>query len=132
MAYSQSKLANILFTMALKDRLQAAGKNIKAVVVHPGVSRTDLSRNMSPMLQFLAPVLVMFMDISKPEQGAESSLYGAMNPGVNAGDFIGPTGKDERSGTPGQVPLPSKATDKALCERLWSKSEELLGISFTL
>jgi len=131
-AYSQSKLANILFTMELKDRLQSAGKNIKAVVVHPGVSRTDLSRNMSPLLQFLAPVLVRFMDITKPEQGAESSLYGATNPDVNAGDFVGPTGKDERSGAPGLVPLPPKALDKALCERLWTTSEELLGISFTL
>ncbi|MBT8147950.1 MAG: SDR family NAD(P)-dependent oxidoreductase [Gammaproteobacteria bacterium] len=131
-AYSQSKLANILFTMEMKDRLQAAGKNIKAVVVHPGVSRTDLSRNMSPMLQFLAPVLVRFMDISKPEQGAESSLYGATKPDVSTGDFIGPTGKDERSGAPGKVPLPPKASDKELCEKLWSKTEELLGISFTL
>ena len=131
-AYSQSKLANILFTMELKDRLQAAGKNIKAIVVHPGVSRTDLSRNMSPLLQVLAPIIVMFMDISKPGQGAESSLYGATNPDVKSGDFIGPTGKDERTGTPGQVPLPPKASDKALCEKLWSKSEELLGISFTI
>jgi NAD(P)-dependent dehydrogenase (short-subunit alcohol dehydrogenase family) len=131
-AYSQSKLANILFTMELKDRLQAAGKNVKAVVVHPGVSRTDLARNMSPLLKLSTPLLARFMDISKPSEGAESSLYGALSADVSAGDFIGPTGKEERKGPPGKVPLPPKASDKALCERLWSTSEELLGISFTL
>lgn len=131
-AYCQSKLANILFTMELKDRLAAAGKNIKAVVVHPGVSNTDLSRNMPPLLRLLAPILVRFMDISKAASGAESSLYGALNPNVSAGSFIGPTGKDERTGPPGKVELPPKATDKALCEKLWSRSEELAGITFQI
>tara|TARA_B100000959_G_scaffold276666_1_gene331754 strand:- start:1105 stop:2025 length:921 start_codon:yes stop_codon:yes gene_type:complete len=129
-AYSQSKLANILFTMELKDRLEAAGKNIKSVVVHPGVSNTDLARNFPVVVKILAPVLLLFMNVSKPAQGAESSLYGALNPAVKAGDFIGPTGKGERAGAPGQVELPAKASDKALCEKLWSVSEELLDISF--
>lgn len=129
-AYCQSKLANILFTMELKDRLEAAGKNIKSVMVHPGVSNTDLSRNFPAVVKMLAPVLLLFMDVSKPAQGAESSLYGALNPDVKAGDFIGPTGKGEHTGAPGQVELPPKASDKALCEKLWSVSEELLGISF--
>jgi NAD(P)-dependent dehydrogenase (short-subunit alcohol dehydrogenase family) len=131
-AYSQSKLANLLFTMELQDRLAAAGKKIKAVAVHPGVSNTDLSRNMPPLLRVLAPVLVRFMDISKAAEGAESTLFGALNPGVNAGDFIGPTGKDERTGPPGKVALPPKATDKALSEKLWSRSEELTGVTFQL
>lgn len=129
-AYSQSKLANILFTLELKDRLAGAGKKIKAVVVHPGVSFTDLARNMPWYMRLLAPVLAPMMGMSKPAQGAESALFGALDPGVQAGDFIGPTGKEERAGPPGRVPLPPKAEDKALCERLWVLSEEKLGIAF--
>jgi hypothetical protein len=94
------------------------------------VSNTDLARNFPVVVKILAPVLLLFMNVSKPAQGAESSLYGALNPAVKAGDFIGPTGKGERAGAPGQVELPAKASDKALCEKLWSVSEELLDISF--
>lgn len=131
-AYSQSKLANVLFTMELKERLASAGKNIKAIVVHPGVSATDLGRNMPFYLRLLTPILAPMMGMSKPTQGAESSLYGALDAGVETGDFIGPTGKEERSGPPGKVPLPPKASDKNLCEKLWALSEEKLAISFAL
>ena len=129
-AYSQSKLANILFTMELKDRFAAAGKNIKALVVHPGMSNTDLSRNMSKAILFLAPVLSRIMNMSSPAQGAESSLHAALTPDIEAGAFIGPTGKDEYTGPPGPSELPPKAHDKALAERLWKVSEELVGIEF--
>ncbi len=132
LAYGQSKLANILFTMELRDRCAKAGKNVKAVVTHPGASNTDLSRNMSIWIRLLAPILVRFMDISTPAEGARSLLVAALGPDVNAGDFIGPTGKNERIGEPGLCALPPKAHDKALCERLWRLSEELLGIEFQI
>jgi len=124
-AYCQSKLANILFTMELKDKLSAAGKNIKAVVTHPGTSNTDLSRNMPFYIRLLAP-------FSAPAQGAESLLYGSLNTDVEAGDFIGPTGKEERIGPAGKVPLPPKASDKELAQNLWSLSEKLLQIEFQI
>lgn len=130
LAYQQSKLANILFTVELKDRLAAAGKAVKAIVVHPGASNTDLSRNMPAMIRFLAPVLVQFMNISTPAEGAQSSVYAALNPDVKSGDFIAPSGKEERSGPPGPCEFPPKAHDKELCRRLWSVSEELIGAEF--
>ena len=131
-AYSQSKLANLLFTLELKDRLAAAGKQVKAIAVHPGVSVTDLGRNMPLHLRLFAPILAPMMGMSKPAQGAESSLHAALDPEVNAGDFIGPTGKEERTGPPGIVPLPDKASDKELAKKLWALSEEKLGVSFGL
>ncbi|MEM7343492.1 MAG: oxidoreductase [Chloroflexota bacterium] len=131
-AYSQSKLANILFTMELKDRLEEAGKNIKSIVVHPGVSNTDLSRNFPPMVRMLVPVLALFMNVSNPAEGAEPSLYAALKSDVNAGDFIGPTGKEERTGVPGKVNLPPKAFDKVLNAKLWDLSEKELGIQFSI
>lgn len=132
LAYGQSKLANILFTLELRDRCARAGKQVKAVVTHPGASNTDLSRNMPWIIRFLAPLLVRVMNISTPAEGAESLVYAALDPTVEAGQFIGPTGKDEHVGPPGRCALPPKANDKALCERLWTRSEELLGIEFTI
>ena len=129
-AYSQSKLANILFTTELRDRLGAAGKKIKPLVVHPGASNTDLSRNMSGTIRFLAPILVKFMNVSTPAQGAQPTLYAALRDDVQAADFIGPTGKEERTGPAGKVALPPQANDKAAAERLWALSEELVGVEF--
>ncbi|MEO0437349.1 MAG: oxidoreductase [Pseudomonadota bacterium] len=131
-AYSQSKLANVLFTMELKDRLERASKLIKAIVVHPGFSMSDLGRNMPLHLRLLTPIMGQFMGASKPTQGAESTVHAALKADVSAGDFIGPTGKNEMKGSPGLVPLPDKASDKSLCERLWSLSEEELGIRFEI
>lgn len=129
-AYCQSKLANLLFTMELKDRLEASGKNIKAIAVHPGASNTDLKRNMKKHLQILAPIIGRFMNISKPEQGAESFLMAALQDDVQAGEFFGPTENGEYNGPAGRVPLPEKAFDKELCKRFWEFSEEQVGEKF--
>ena len=135
-AYSQSKLANILFNVELTDRLAAAGKNIKAVVVHPGASNTSLGRNMSWKLRMIAPLITPLMGITKPVKGAESSLYAALRSDVKSGDFFGPTskkpGKEEWNGPPGHSEFPPKASDKALCEKLWRFSEDHLGIQFKI
>ena len=131
-AYSQSKLANILFTTELRDRLASSGKNIKALVVHPGASNTDLSRNMSASIRFFAPILVKFMNVSTPAEGARPTLMAALDDNVNSGDFFGPTGKEERTGPPGKVDLPPQAYDKATAERLWALTEELLSIKFEI
>ncbi len=44
-AYSQSKLANLLFTYELDRRLRAAGASVAALACHPGVVYTDLFAN---------------------------------------------------------------------------------------
>ena len=41
-AYSDSKLANLLFTFELQRRLAAAGSSVRALAVHPGMVRTNL------------------------------------------------------------------------------------------
>src|SRR3954452_8654432 len=47
-AYGQAKLANLLFTYELQRRLQ--GTNTIAVAAHPGGSRTELTRNLPPLV----------------------------------------------------------------------------------
>ena len=42
LAYSQSKLANLLFTSELQRRLDSAGSPLRAVAAHPGYSHTSL------------------------------------------------------------------------------------------
>ena len=131
-AYGQSKLANILFTMELKRRLEKANKLIKPIVVHPGISNTNLSRNFPWYLRFLIPAIKPFLTVSNPADGAKPSLFAALHENVQAGDFIGPTGKGERVGPPGNVSLPAKAQDVDLGSRLWDFSEKQLGLEFRI
>src|SRR5215470_15645861 len=55
-AYSQSKLANLMFTYELQRRLSGAGTTI-AVAAHPGLARTDLTRNSPPASAVLARLI---------------------------------------------------------------------------
>ncbi len=70
-AYSQSKLANILFTRELAKRL-GKNSNIKVYCLHPGVVRTDIMRHISAFLSFIR---IFFIDV---EKGAQTTLFCAL------------------------------------------------------
>ncbi|KAL4506985.1 hypothetical protein ABPG72_001406 [Tetrahymena utriculariae] len=76
-AYSQSKIANILFTIGLQKRITQQKLNGIAVSLHPGVVRTELTRHYTGILgliKFLiSPLWYIFS--KSPEQGAQTSLY---------------------------------------------------------
>lgn len=77
-AYSNSKLANILFTFELNKRLSAKGKDIISVVVHPGYTATNLATHIkdeSNILQMLIGISDQFVAMSGPV-GAQSQIAG--------------------------------------------------------
>jgi NAD(P)-dependent dehydrogenase (short-subunit alcohol dehydrogenase family) len=68
-AYGQSKLANLLFTYELQRRLAArsSDKNATiAVAAHPGITNTELARNLPAILQ---PVRAVMAPGAFPEPG---------------------------------------------------------------
>ncbi|MFS8065610.1 MAG: SDR family NAD(P)-dependent oxidoreductase [Byssovorax sp.] len=112
-AYSQSKLANVLFTIALARRLE--GTKVTVNAVHPGVVATELARGFPRLLMKIASLFML-----TPEQGAACSLHVATAP-----ELSGVTGQYfEKS----RIKAPAKAAlDEAAQERLWKLSESLLG-----
>src|SRR2546421_2266358 len=83
-AYSQSKLANLLFTYELARRLSGAGTTI-AVAAHPGLASTELTRNSPAATAVLAQVFSQ-----KAAMGALPTLRAATDPGVLGGQYYGP------------------------------------------
>jgi NAD(P)-dependent dehydrogenase (short-subunit alcohol dehydrogenase family) len=113
-AYSQSKLANILFTFELARRLQGTGVTVNAV--HPGSVATNFGRSGGRLFSLGVRLVGPFM--RTPQKGAETVIYLASSPAVE-----GVTGKyfvdcKERQ-------APRQAYDETVARRLWDVSTEL-------
>ena len=128
-AYGQAKLANLLFTYELQRRLAPQGTTI-AVAAHPGGSRSELTRNLPPLLTSVAAVLMPLFQGA--DMGALPTLRAAADPGVVGGQYYGPDGFGEQRGYPKIVASSAKSHDVDVQRRLWAVSEELTGVVYPL
>ncbi|GAT67846.1 short-chain dehydrogenase [Planomonospora sphaerica] len=128
-AYTQSKLANVLFALELHRRATAAGTDLVSAIAHPGVARTNLARTGDPLRGLL--VTLAKLPAQPAAAGALPQLYAAAAPGVGGGDFFGPDGFAERRGHPTEVRPAARALDRDAARRLWEASEELTGVRFS-
>ncbi|WP_374023095.1 SDR family NAD(P)-dependent oxidoreductase [Mycobacterium sp. HNNTM2301] len=129
-AYGQAKLANLLFTYELQRRLAPHGTTI-AVAAHPGGSRTELTRNLPPLLErVITPLLNPLMQDAAA--GALPTLRAATDRGVLGGQYYGPDGFGEVRGYPKLVGSSEKSHDVDVQRRLWEVSEELTGVTYPL
>ncbi|MEO8758052.1 MAG: oxidoreductase [Devosia sp.] len=130
-AYSQSKLAMILFGYELQRRSAANGWGVTSIVAHPGVARTDLiDKGPGPTSLFgIATKLLPF--VRQPAScGALPTLYAATAPQAVGGGYYGPDGFQEIRGYPRRIEGPPQSKDLAVAKRLWEVSEDLTGVRF--
>lgn len=119
-AYGQSKLANVLFTNELAERL--SGTNVTVNALHPGVVKTDIGHKQTHWYASLFWRLSSGLRGISLEQGAATSIYLASSP-----DVKNITGQYFDKCKPKQA---SKlALDKKLGKELWKKSEELCPLN---
>jgi NAD(P)-dependent dehydrogenase (short-subunit alcohol dehydrogenase family) len=134
-AYRQSKLANLLFGFELERRLRKAAAKASSIVVHPGVSNTNLFTagpgQGGGLLAKIVPVFIALTSQSDA-QGALPTLYAAASSNAQGGHYYGPHGWREIRGYPVEVKAEAQAYDEALAARLWQVSEELTGVKFDL
>ena len=118
-AYSQSKLANVLFTYQLAKRMR--GSAVTANALHPGVVRTSFGAEDPARIQrLLVPLLRPVM--KSPAQGAATSIHLASTPELEqvSGRYFAnrrPTRSSPRS------------YDQAVAARLWEASADLVGLT---
>ncbi|MFL0166268.1 SDR family oxidoreductase [Candidatus Clostridium helianthi] len=130
-AYDQSKLADLMFTLELQRRSDAAGWGIMSIASHPGISSTDLMANGPGENSFLARMLNIFTFMRQSAgDGALPSLYAAAAPNAEGGGYYGPGGFYEIKGLPGQAKIPTKAQDVNVAKRLWEVSKQLTRVDF--
>ncbi|PRP85402.1 hypothetical protein PROFUN_06948 [Planoprotostelium fungivorum] len=119
--YGNSKLANIPFTMELQKRFDQERVDVAAWSLHPGIVRTELTRNLDGFLAgFFRTVGPLFQ--KTPEQGALTSLFCAVRPEAlkSKGKYLSDL----------KVARTQKTCDE-LAIKLWKLSEEVTdGASF--
>jgi retinol dehydrogenase 14 len=119
-AYSQSKLATVLFTYELARRLEGTG--ITANCLHPGGRipvRTNFGSGVSGVFGSMVRALRPFM--TSPEKGAETSIYLASSPEVE--DLSGRYFVKKAEARSSHV-----SYDESTARRLWEVSAELTNL----
>jgi NAD(P)-dependent dehydrogenase (short-subunit alcohol dehydrogenase family) len=122
LAYGDSKIANLYFTYELARKTE--GKDITVTAAHPGWTATDLQRY-SGLFSFFNPIFAQ-----KPVMGALPTLRAATDPGVESGDYYGPSGFGEIKGYPVKVNSNTLSKNREIASRLWKSSEQLTGVLF--
>jgi retinol dehydrogenase 14 len=117
-AYSQSKLANILFTAELARKLQA--NSVTANALHPGVVRTSFGAADPGRVQRLfTPYMRRFM--KTPEEGAATSIHLSTAPELNqvTGRYF--TDKQPKRSS-------KRSHEEIAAAHLWQVSADLVGL----
>ncbi len=123
-AYCDSKLANMVFTFALADKLTGLGNNPMVTAAHPGWTKTDLQRH-----AFKYRLMGFFM-AQNTAAGALPTLRAAIDSQAQPGDFFGPGGKQEMKGAPVKVVASAPSRDRQTATDLWELSVRMTGVSY--
>jgi len=111
-AYGKSKLANVLFTRSLAEKLRNTAVTVNAL--HPGVINTRITRNANFLLKFF------FWTITRSaKKGAKTSIYLATSPEVKS--VSGQYFVNKRIQKPGK-----SAYDTTAAKNLWEVSEQMI------
>ncbi len=118
-AYSDSKLANILFTTELSRGLEGSGVTVNAL--HPGFVSTGFGKNNPGFLMKIIRAATPLFARS-PEKGAATSIYLASSPEVEK--ITGKYFYDSKV-----TRTASQATDMAVAKKLWDVSAEMVHLA---
>ena len=115
--YGMTKLANIMFTFKLAERL--GGTGVSANCLHPGSVGTNFGQNNRGPMGLFFKTFKPFM--RSPEQGADTLIWLSFSPEVE-----GVSGKyfSDRK----EIEAKKVAYDPAARRRLWEISEDLTGL----
>jgi NAD(P)-dependent dehydrogenase (short-subunit alcohol dehydrogenase family) len=137
-AYSQSKLANLIFAREMNRRSRESGWGVLSNAAHPGMSKTPIQ--FSGQGQTKPSINERFIKLSqrympfmwqKIDEGIKPALYAATSPQAAGGAFYGPHGLFEAAGGGvREAKIPAHANDEADARRLWEIAEQLTGVRY--
>ena len=123
-AYTQSKLACLMFAYELQRRITRSGAQTTSIAAHPGVTHSNLL-NHSPLLNTVSRLMEQETRI-----GALSLVRAAVDPAARGGEYYGPDGFFDIRGNPGKAKSAKRSHNELVARKLWQVSEEMTGIRF--
>ncbi len=134
-AYSQSKLANLLFAYELQRKFEQANSSIISVAAHPGYTATNL-QSAGPSMEGGRRWWARLYKISNKimaqnvKIGALPILCAATDSVIEGGDYIGPKGFRGMRGRPKKVRSSKQSYNEEDARQLWKMSEEMTGVNY--
>ena len=127
-AYSQSKLSNLMFAIALDRRLKAKNSPASSIACHPGYAATNLQLTgpvgvARMLMKYIANPLIA----QTAERGAQPIVLAAAGVESQAGGYYGPQKGSEMRGPISDAQVADQALIVEDQDKLWTISEELVG-----
>ena len=131
-AYSQSKLAQMMFAYELQDKIKHANKKVKVYVCHPGASNTSLIRESASLVTRMSWAFMVKIGLAQTaEKGAYPEVMCATEEDLKERAYYGPTGLMNFGGPVGEGNLASFVLNKALLTKLWARSEDATSFQWS-
>jgi NAD(P)-dependent dehydrogenase (short-subunit alcohol dehydrogenase family) len=130
-AYTQSKLANLMFALELQRRLTRAGASTLSIAAHPGVAATNLPSTMRDRGWLVGGTIgAVFQVIGQSAARGALPILLAATADVAGGTYWGPDGLREMRGRSAAAAISQQALDAAGAAELWHRSELLTKVSY--
>jgi len=130
-AYSQSKLAQMMFAYELQNRVEAANKTVEVYVCHPGSSNTSLIDEKAGFMTRIAWSLMSKTPlVQSAEKGAYPEVMCATESNLKQRAYYGPTGMMNFGGPVGECKLEPFAYDSEVIKKLWAISEKEANLTW--
>jgi len=132
-AYSQSKLAQMIFAYELQHRIEEADKHVKVYVCHPGASKTSLINEKAGFMTRMTWALMAASPlVQSAEKGSYPEVMCATEDHLKQRAYYGPTGLMNFGGPVGACKLEPFALDRDVAAKLWTRSEKETSLSWSL
>jgi NAD(P)-dependent dehydrogenase (short-subunit alcohol dehydrogenase family) len=136
-AYTQSKIADLLFALELDRRSHAGQWGIVSNAAHPGITATNLLAAHPEMGRPKDTVAVragrrlaragfLFQQV---EGGLQPALFAATSPGAKGGVMYGPSGFMHLRGAPAVQATYKPGLSQDDATKIWAVAEQLVGLS---
>jgi NAD(P)-dependent dehydrogenase (short-subunit alcohol dehydrogenase family) len=133
--YGMSKLSNLLFTQALKNKLEEHEHKTIAVSAHPGWTSTNLQligpQMAKSKIEYFGAKIANKVFAQDVEMGALPQIFASIDSNIKNGEFYGPNGLFNMRGFPIKVKSMKKARNYVSAEKLWSISENLTKVKYS-
>jgi NAD(P)-dependent dehydrogenase (short-subunit alcohol dehydrogenase family) len=116
-AYSESKLAVVLFTYEFANKINGTGVSVNCL--HPGYVKTKMIRNFRPFVKYFYHLIGLFM--RSPKSGAKTSIYLASTTEID-----GASGKYFKKKK--ETKSASLSYDDTVAKQLWDVSVKLTNV----